>query len=399
MLQLGGTMIINKHYKNLQSISKNTKLVHTYFPSKYGFSPYQACQHGCKYCDGRAEKYYVEGDFERDIVIRENIPKLLQEQLPKLRERGTISISSGVSDPYQPVEAQERIMPQVAEILTTYSHSVSIMTKSSLILRDIDLWEKVHQKSGVILMISLTFLDDKLRQIFEPQASSVKKRLETIKAFKERGIYVGVLAMPFIPYISDSREGLLALVDKLAELEVDFVLPGGLTLRPGRQKDIFMSIIKDKFPQYLNAFKNLYRENRQSGLAISSYRDRLNREFNQIFSKLPMAVPHYLYQDQFPIYDELYILLEHMKELYSKKGVNTTNLEGALQRYTRWLLAEKKNFNRRRNLRDFDLEQKLLFLIHGGEFANIIKNDKLINFIKGVILERRTFDYLKLKLD
>ncbi|OCL26640.1 hypothetical protein U472_11715 [Orenia metallireducens] len=70
-------MIIRKHYKSLKAISKNTKLVHTYFPRKYNFSPYQACQHRCKYCDGRADKYYVEGDFERDIVIRDNLPQLL----------------------------------------------------------------------------------------------------------------------------------------------------------------------------------------------------------------------------------------------------------------------------------------------------------------------------------
>ncbi|OCL26638.1 hypothetical protein U472_11705 [Orenia metallireducens] len=108
-----------------------------------------------------------------------------------------------------------------------------------------------------------------------------------------------------------------------------------------------MSIIKDEFPQYLNSYKKLYRENHQSGLA-SPYRNKLNQSFKQIFSQVPMAVPHYLYQKRFPLYDELYILLKHMKELYFRKGIDTANLEESSQRYTKWLLAEKKDFNRRR---------------------------------------------------
>jgi len=128
---------IEKHYLELKSIKKNSKLVDTLFPGKYRLSPYQACQHACKYCDGRAEKYYVEGDFEKDIIIKRNLPELLEMELRKIKERGTVAINSGTSDSYQPVENEEKIMRRVAEILLKYKLPASIMTKSSLIMRDI----------------------------------------------------------------------------------------------------------------------------------------------------------------------------------------------------------------------------------------------------------------------
>ncbi|WP_018248766.1 SPL family radical SAM protein [Orenia marismortui] len=391
---------INKHYTKLKSISKNTGLVGPLFPRKYSFSPYSACQHACKYCDGRAEKYYVEGDFEKDIVVRENIAELLEEELSRTRELGIISIGSGVSDPYQPIEAEEKLMQQSAEVLAKYNLPVNIMTKSALAMRDIDIWEKINLKNGVTLMVSLTFINDNLRGIFEPGASSVEERLEMLKKFKERGIYVGVLAMPFIPYISDTKKNLMSLLKKLEEIGVDFIIPGALTLRPGKQKDIFMDIIKNKFPQLLGKFKNLYRENRQSGIPIYSYRQQVDEKIDEIFmqSSISLHLPHYLYRNQFPLYDEIYILLNHMQDLYSKRGIDISALEDSLKRYSQWLIKEKKSFNRKRNLNYTALEQKLLFLIYSGELIKLIKNKKMSKFIEEVVLERRTFDYIKLKL-
>jgi len=90
---------ITRHLVELKSIGRNTMLVDTVFPHKYSFSPYQACQHACKYCDGRAEKYYVHGDFETDIQVRQNVPDLLETSARKWRERGSILIGSGVVIP------------------------------------------------------------------------------------------------------------------------------------------------------------------------------------------------------------------------------------------------------------------------------------------------------------
>ena len=141
-----------------------------------------ACQHGCLYCDGRAEKYYVEGEFDRDIIIRSNLPEVLERELPKLREKGFVSIGSGVSDAYQPVEEQEKLMQKCAEILVQHPFPVTVLTKSALILRDIDLWTKVHERSGFMLVVSLAFADDELRSTFEPGAGTIEQRLTMLGA-------------------------------------------------------------------------------------------------------------------------------------------------------------------------------------------------------------------------
>ena len=139
--------MIRKHYKDLKSISKNRHLPDAYFPSRYSFSPYRGCEHACSYCDGRAEKYYVDGAFDEDIVIRRNIPELLKKQIPKFREMSPIAIGSGVSDVYQPIENEERLMPDILNVLIESNFSASVLTKSALLLRDIELWKELNEKN------------------------------------------------------------------------------------------------------------------------------------------------------------------------------------------------------------------------------------------------------------
>ena len=102
--------MIEKIYRTVKKAIRREQLADPFTISMYRFSPYHACEHGCSYCDGRAEKYYVDGVFDRDIIIRENEPELLELELPKLRERAPIGIGSGVTDVYQPVEVNERLM-------------------------------------------------------------------------------------------------------------------------------------------------------------------------------------------------------------------------------------------------------------------------------------------------
>ncbi len=186
------------HFQNqdMKKALKKHPLVDPFFISKYATSPYRACEHACSYCDGRAEKYYVEGDFEQDIIIRRNLPDLLRMELSHLKERGVVHFASGVSDPYQPVEKTELLMKKCAEVILQSDFPASVLTKSSLIMRDIDIWKQVHKKNGFCLLMTITFLDDKHRQIFEPGASSMEERFSTLKAFKERGIPTGVGDVP-----------------------------------------------------------------------------------------------------------------------------------------------------------------------------------------------------------
>lgn len=390
---------IRKNYRQIKTAIRKKGMVDTYFVSKYSFSPYMACEHACKYCDGRAEKYYVEGDYEKDIVIRKNLPEILKMEIPKLREIGTIMIGSGISDSYQPVEADEKLMRRSAEILLESNLSVAVLTKSSLIMRDLDIWKKVNQKNGFTLMISLITLDDHIRQVFEPNASPVQERLDTLSEFRKEGIPVGVLAMPILPFISDTKEQVTDLISELENIGVDFVMPGSLTLRPGVQKETYLKIIKEHYPQKYHDYVSLYKSDRASGNPDHYYgKQFFDQAYDVLNSRSILSnIPHQIFQNRFPIYDEINILMSHMIELYSRKGINVFLLKSALSKYRKWLFDEKKIFNRKRKLTYQDLDWKLIDLFKTDRFNEIINNRKLFTFLEKIVIDRKTFDYRSLK--
>lgn len=393
--------MVNKHYVEVKSIKKNTGLPDTYFVSKFGFSPYKACQHGCKYCDGRSEKYYVEGDFEKDITIRKNIPNVLEASLKKFRERGIIGISSGVSDPYQPIEIKERLMVECAEIISHYKYPAMLFTKSNMVLRDIDLWEEVHKKAGFTLMMSIVYPNDDIRKHFEPYTSSVEQRLKTLKAFKDRGMSVGVLAMPLLPFLTDSSDQMERMMKNYDEIGVDVVMPGGMTLRPGINKKTYFDVIDEYYPHLKDQYFDLYSENKQSGSPRKWYAEKVHRRFSSIIHKhnTPEYIPHRLYKNRMPVYDEIYILMTHMIKLYDKRGVNVDALVLARKRYANWLTNEKTFYNRRRNLSFDELESKVINMLDNETMMAYFQNEKLLHFFKKVILEQQVLNYITLKLE
>ena len=343
----------------------------------------------------------MEGEFDRDIVIRRNAPSILALEVSKLRERGIVFIGSGISDAYQPPENEERLMPACGRILADAALPATVLTKSSLILRDLDLWAEINANSGFTLMVSLITLDDRLRAEFEPGASPVGERLEALRAFRERGCAVGVAAMPLLPYLADGDGEIEALARQLAEIGVDFVLPGGLTLRPGRQKEIFFSALRRTRPELLSRYEELYAENRPSGALRRSYSGERQRRAEEIFKShgLPIVVPHRLYRERIPIYDEVDVLIQQLLRHYASMPRQAIQrLEEARDRYQRWLLERKKVFNRSRRMREEDLAAELRTMASSGAWAEILGNVKLASFLREVILERRVFDESSLKL-
>ncbi len=229
-----------------QRLLRAADLPDTFTHSLYKVAPYKGCAHGCKYCDGRAERYYFEGIFEKDIEIRGYLPDRLALELPNVRERGMIAFGSGVTDPYQPEEGRQRLMGRCAELLESDMNPglpALVMTKSALVLRDLAQWKRLNEKAGFILLVSLATLDENLRRAMEPGASPIQERLEALRAFRREGCSVGVLAMPLLPHLSDSRTSICALLEACASIPVDFIMPAGLTLRPGRQKDCYLNAL------------------------------------------------------------------------------------------------------------------------------------------------------------
>lgn len=392
----------HSHNLHCVQVKKLLKKENPAFPfgGKYRFSPYMACGHRCTYCDGRYEKYHVEGDFDRDITVRENAPELLEKELHKLREPGPICISSGISDPYQPVEEKLGITGKCAEILARFNHPVIVHTKSSLILRDIDQWEEVHRRSAFTLMISLTMADDSFRSRLEPGASSVAERLKTLGEFRKRGMNAGVLAMPFIPYLTDSREQMTEFVKALKSVGVQFAMPGLLTLKKGRQKDFFLNAFEKQYPHLQEKMTELYSNEDFYGSPSRSYSHSFHSRMDSLWTEFEMddLIPHSVYRRQFSLYDEISILLRDMIILYGKRGINVTRLKAASQKFAEWLTPRKTYYARRRNLKYSAIEQEVKALATSGELKNVVGNEKLAEFLLRIV-NGAVFNYQTLKLD
>jgi DNA repair photolyase len=386
--------------REVKAALRRAVLPEPFFASRYSFSPYMACGHGCAYCDGRAERYWVEGEFDRDIVVRTNIAERLDRDLSRVRERAPVAVGSGISDAYQPVEAQRALMRQAAGVVLRHRMPASVLTKSSLACRDLEAWREVNAAAGFTFSVSLVFADDRTRSVFEPCASSVDDRVAALRAFKAAGCGVGVYAMPLLPWISDTPEALGRLLDVCRAAGADFVIPAGLTLRPGRQKEFFLERLRGAFPDLVQRYRDLYGEDRQSGACRPAYGRDVAARFARTVGEAGLAtqVPHRLYRGRMPLYDELYVLLCHMVGLYEGRGTAAGRLRAALERYRAWLLARKRQFNRRRSETQEALEDELRAGLDGGSIDALLGNPRLAAFLREVAIGRRTFDYAGLKL-
>jgi DNA repair photolyase len=170
-------------------------------------NPYQGCEHGCIYCYARNSHEYwgfsAGMDFESKIMIKRNAPELLEKTfLSKKWKPETISLS-GNTDCYQPAERKYQLTRKILEVCLKYGNPVSILTKNSMVLRDLDLLQALNEKNLVHVMLSVTTMDEKLRLALEPRTSTAAKRFQTLKSLSDAGIPTGVMTAPIIPGLND----------------------------------------------------------------------------------------------------------------------------------------------------------------------------------------------------
>lgn len=169
----------------------------------YSLNPYQGCEHGCIYCYARnAHEYwgYSAGlDFERKIIIKQNVPQLLEKHFSGKNWKPMPIMISGNTDCYQPIERKLKITRSVLEVCLKYKHPVSLITKNALITRDIDILKQLTAHKLVHVMVSITGTDEKMRLVLEPRTSTYTNRLKTVLALSNSGIPVGVMVAPIIP--------------------------------------------------------------------------------------------------------------------------------------------------------------------------------------------------------
>ncbi|MBN2101041.1 radical SAM protein [Candidatus Dojkabacteria bacterium] len=230
----------------------------SWFGCKYNMNLYRGCQHKCIYCDTRSECYQIE-NFEKEILYKENAIELLKDELPRKRVKGTICFGS-MNDEYMPIEKDLRLTRQALEVIVQHRFPVHMMTKSDLILRDLDLLKKISS-IYVAATFTITASDDELSKKVEPGAPPSSARFEAIKKLSDQGIYTGITMMPILPFIEDTDENITSLIEKAHESGAKYILAWfGLTMRD-RQRTHFYKKLDELFPGMKTKYRKAFGEN------------------------------------------------------------------------------------------------------------------------------------------
>jgi len=222
-----------------------------------GMNISRGCTHGCIYCDSRSKCYHIEHDFE-DVQIKSNAPALLEDALKRKRKKCVVGTGS-MSDPYIPIPENLANIRACLEIIEKYGHGVSIITKSDLILQDLDVLIRINKKAKCIVQMTLTTFDEDLCNIIEPNVCGTKRRFEVLKTMQSNGIQTIVWLCPFLPFINDTEENLRGLLDYCIDAGVYGILSWGIgmTLREG-SREYFYKKLDTHFPGLKDVYHKKY---------------------------------------------------------------------------------------------------------------------------------------------
>ncbi len=233
---------------------------------RYGFewtiNPYRGCTHACVFCFARKSHTYLDldagRDFEREIVVKVNVPELLRAELARPSWRRELVALGTNTDPYQWVESRYRMMPEILAALEEAETPVSILTKSPLAMRDVELFERMRERGlRVSVNLSVPTLDEDAWRATEPHTPSPAARLDAVAELRRRGIESGVLIAPLMPGINDSEEQVRPIVDRARKARASFLGGVALHLR-GEVRDVFFGWLKEKRPDLVPRYEKLY---------------------------------------------------------------------------------------------------------------------------------------------
>lgn len=220
--------------KHLLHRNKSTE----WFGTDHTMNLYRGCCHGCLYCDSRSF-CYKNPDFDR-VKAKADALRILRDDLARKVKPAFITMGS-MSDPYNPFEESLQLTRHALELIDAYQCGVAAATKSDLITRDVDLYQSIQSRSPVICKLTVTTTDDDLAAKIEPHAPPPSKRLEALEVLSGAGVFAGVLLMPVLPFVEDSAENVLSVVDSVARAGARFVYAAfGVTMREG-QREYFLN--------------------------------------------------------------------------------------------------------------------------------------------------------------
>ncbi len=237
--------------------------------------PYRGCSHACIYCFARPTHTYLNfnagRDFEREIVVKVNAPEVLRAELARPSwKREHVAIGTN-TDPYQWVEKRYRLMVGIWEALRDANNPCSVLTKSPLLLRDLDLMLEIAARTSFSACLSIPTLDEKAWRQTEPHTPHPKARLEAVAELNRAGIPTGVLVAPLMPGINDSPRQLEPLLEKAHEAGATSINGIALHLR-GEVRQVFMGWMKEARPELVERYRDLYKK---GAYAPASERERL----------------------------------------------------------------------------------------------------------------------------
>ena len=239
------------HYSDYNSI----------LSSQNGMNLYRGCTHGCIYCDSRSDCYQMNHRFE-DIEVKRNAIQILEKELRRKRKPCMIG-TGAMSDPYLHLESELQLTRQALELIDRYRFGVAIQTKSARILRDLDLLRSINQHSKCVVQITLTTFDDALCRLIEPHVSTTSERIEVLNIMRDENIPTVVWLTPILPFINDSEENLLNILNACIHAKVKGIIcfGFGVTLRSGN-REYFYNQLDRHFPgmkeRYIQTFGNAY---------------------------------------------------------------------------------------------------------------------------------------------
>lgn len=226
-----------------------------WFGNDYNMNLYRGCCHGCIYCDSRSECYRID-DFDT-VRAKENCLEILRDELRRKVKTGVIG-TGAMSDPYNPFEKNERLTEKALMLIDAYDFGVTVVTKSDLITRDIDLYRQIAEHSPVLCKMTVTSADDKLCRVVEPNVSVSSERFQALARMSEAGLKTGITLMPVLPFLEDSEDNILKIVRMAHECGVMCIYPAfGMTLRQN-QREYYYKKLDELFPGMSDKYRRYY---------------------------------------------------------------------------------------------------------------------------------------------
>ena len=264
----------------------------TWFGLKYNMNLYRGCQHRCIYCDSRSECYQIE-DFDGEVLVKANAIELLRKELARKRVKGPIGLGS-MNDCYMPLEREINLTGRALKVIAEFGFPVHVMTKSDLVLRDLDTLVEIARCYATV-SFTITTADDELGKKLEPGASPVSHRFGAMRALADRGIQTGVSLMPVLPFIEDNEKNIADIVRQTHEHGGTYIIPSfGMTTRD-RQRAYYYARLDELFPglrhKYERAFGDRYH-------CPANNADKLAKGFYELCEQYGIAPRIILYQPQ-----------------------------------------------------------------------------------------------------